>query len=439
MKDLFESMFGAIAAPFILAVGFAVFFYTFHRLGIDVMPILSVALALSPIWLPLAIFFILYERWMDFVHAKFKAKNGRSTLRIMLPQDVFKSPEAMESVIAQIHNQQSIDNLWQSYIDGKHRLVFSFELVSHGGDVRFYINVPTSKTKNAVESMLYAQYPGIEIIEEPVDYTAEITWDPEKYEMMAFHVGKKKDEIYPIKTYIDFGLDKLPKEEEKFEPMAAMLEHMSTAKPHERIWMQILAVPHAEKNFKTGHLTPSSTWEKKIEKKISETMQREAPADPDEKNAQPRLTSGERDTITAMERNGSKYAYETAIRWMYITEKGKFNGDFIAPMLRSFAQYDVIGRNGLGARWRTDFDYNWFSDFSGKRKMRLKKEEFEYYKARAYETRDVKGGADAPKVFSAEELATIYHIPGRAIVTPGVSRVPSTRREAPANLPIKEF
>ena len=101
-------------------------------------------------------------------------------------------------------------------------------------------------------------------------------------------------------------------------------------------------------------------------------------------------------------------------------------------MLRSFSEFDIIGRNGLAPRWRTDFDYNIFSDPKGTRKVAMKKKELEQYKLRKYTHN---GDADKPKIFTVEELATIFHIPGKAVVTPNLDRIPSTRSEAPANLP----
>ncbi len=436
MGDLFAALFGAIAGPVILLAGLGMVLYVFSLLNVDIEPILSVAIALTPIWLPVTLFYLVFDRWLEFSRSKFAYENGRTTLRIKLPQEVFKSPEAMESVIAQIHNPNGSDNLWQAYIDGKHPLTCSFELVSIGGEVRFYANVPKKKIKNALEAQLYAQYPGVEVVEEPIDYAAEIKWDESKYEMMSFHIVKKDDDIFPIKTYIEYGLDRMPKEEEKFEPMAPLIEHLGKAKPHERLWIQILATPHAKQSFKSGSLKATSTWEKKAQAKIGEMLGRDSGLKgPGEFESQPRLTTGERDSVGAMERNVSKYAYEVGIRAMYITEVGKFDGDMIGPMLKSFSQYDIIGRNGLGVRWRTDFDYNWFSDWSGKRKVALKKSELEAYKSRSYSTGDTKKKIDAPKVMSVEELATIYHIPGKAIVTPGLTRIASTRKEAPSNLP----
>lgn len=409
----------------------------FTLLNVDIKPILSVVIALSPIWLPFVLFYILFEMWMWSVHEKFKFDSGRTTLRIKLPQEVLKSPEAMESVFSQIHNPGRPDNYMQSYLDGRHALVNSFELVSIGGEVRFYVNVPTKKTKNALEAQFYAQYPGIEIIEEPIDYTAEVKWDPTKWDMISFHLMKRDDEVLPIKTYIDYGMDKLPKEELKFEPMAPLIEHLGKAKPHERIWIQILAVSHDVKNLKRGSLTKKPTWQKHAAEKVDELMARDkAKLGVEETESRPVLTMSERDTIAAIERNVSKYAYEVAIRAMYITEAGKFDADMISPMLKGFAQFDMLGRNSIGVHWRTDFDYNFFQDFSGQRKMRMKQFELESYKARFYLPGDKKRGVDKMKVMSVEELATLYHIPGTSIVTPNLTRVESTRKEAPSNLPI---
>lgn len=437
MSDFFRTFFSSVAGPLFLVVGLFVMYKTFSLIGVKLSPVLSILIALSPIWLTLALFFTMHSKWMDYVRMKFLLFNGRTTLRIHLPQEVFKSPEAMESVMAQIHNVANPDNLMHTYLDGRHPLIYSFELVSIGGEVRFYVNVPTKKTKNAIEAQLYAQYPGIEVVEEELDYTDEIVWDTSKYEMISFHITKKEDQVFPIKTYIDFGLDKLPKEEQKFEPMASMIEQLGKAKSHERIWIQILCRPHAKKTFKTGYLKEKSTWEKSVQDKVNEILKRDTRVVVDklENEKSPMLTIYEKEKIAAMERNVGKYAYETAIRVMYITQKGKFDGDILSPTLRTFAQYDILNRNGLGVRWRTDFDYNFFSDFTGKKKDKLKRVELIEYKLREYSTRDKRTRLDSPKVMSVEELATIFHIPGSSVVTPSLSRITSTRKEAPSNLP----
>jgi hypothetical protein len=150
----------------------------------------------------------------------------------------------------------------------------------------------------------------------------------------------------------------------------------------------------------------------------------------------PRLTTGERATIEAIELNAEKYAYETAIRWIYITPEGKFNGDKINMFIRAFSQWDVQGRNGIGVRWRTDFNYMLFSDPFGTKIPALKREEFKRYKQRKYYSRNSIGDK---KIFTAMELATIFHLPGKVAQTPNLQRVPSTRSEAPSNLPVGDY
>lgn len=365
----------------------------------------------------------------------FYYQNGRTTLEIRLPPEVMKSPAAMETVITQIHNTQSPDNLMQTYLDGKRPLPMSLELVSTGGEVKFYANLPSKKTKAAFKLDLYSQYPGVEVLEVPIDYTAEIPNDLKGWELMSFHMGKKKDQVYPIKTYTEFGLDKLPKEEEKVDPITPMLETLGAIGPNERLWVQIIMVPHRDQKFKQGQLRSAPTWEKAVYEEIEKILKKRSrlvKMGETEVEGMSVLTPGERETIEVMERNAAQYPYETAIRWIYAAREGHFNGDMIAPTIRTFAQYDVIGRNAIGARWRTDFNYNFISDPFGTRRKALKLEELRNYKLRRYSKYNA---AAAPKIFTATELATIYHLPGQVALTPTLSRITSTRGEAPSNLP----
>lgn len=427
--------------PFVAVLSLTLCFLGLFLFGISAPQVASVVIALAPLWLPLVLFFTFFWIWTDVVIAKkFYLSQGRATLRIKLPQEVLKSPEAMEFVLAQIHNTANPDNLMQTYLDGKRPLPFSLEIVSIGGEVRFYVNVPRKKTKEAFEANMYAQYPGVEIIEEPVDYAAEVPLNSPDHEMMSFHVGKKADQEMPIKTYIDYGLDKMPKEEEKNDPITPTIEVISNVKPYERIYIQIICVSHRKKSFKFGQLVSKPTWDKGVDKKINELMIR----DPKTKGplnvggeadfeGMPRITPGERNLIELMERHKTKYAYETAIRWMYITKKGHFSGDRINPIIRVFSQYD--GVNQLGIRWRTDFNYkDLFPGGKKKALQALKQAELKEYKLRKYNPKN--GSGDAPKIFTVEELATIFHLPGRVATTPGLGRIPSTRSEAPPNLPI---
>lgn len=438
-NDMDYGPFVTIVALMLLVVGLFVF-------GFSAGQVFVIIIVLAPIWLPILLFFTFFYKWMEVVGKKFWLNQGRVTLRIKLPQEIMKSPETMETVLAQIHNTASPDNLMQTYLDGKRPLTFSLEIVSIGGEVRFYVNVPRRKTKDAFEANMYAQYPGIEIVEEPVDYAAEIPLDTEEYDVFAVHMGKKEQEELPLKTYIDFGLDKMPKEEEKTDPITPTLEVLASIKPYERLYVQYLCTPYRKDSFKNGQLFASKPWKARMAETVDAVMRRDpktkAPlnngtGDDDDGSGQRMtlLTGGERGFAEVLERHSGKYPYSTAIRWLYVTKKGHFNGDLINPVIRMFSQYDS-GANAIGVKWRTDFNYAMFTDPNRKRIDKLKKTEFREFKLRKYDPKN--GDSDAPKVFTVEELATVFHLPGRVAITPNLARIPSTRSEAPPNLPVGE-
>lgn len=429
--------------PFAATMALSLLVLGLFLLGISGGQVLAVVIALAPIWLPVALFLIFYTKWMEMIGLKYYLNRGRATLRIKMPEEILKSPEAMEVVLSQIHNTANPDNLMQTYLDGKRPLTFAFEIVSIGGEVRFYVNVPRKQTKDAFEANMYSQYPGIEIVEEPVDYAAEIPLDTDEYEWFSAHMGKKKDGQLPLKTYIDYGLQAMPKEEEKIDPITPTIEVLSSIKPHERLYIQYICTSYREESFKNGQLFPDGKdWKDTVSETISAILQRDPKTkkpigdDTEERQARPQISEGEGKFVSAIERIMNKYMYKTGIRWVYITKKGApFNSDLFNPVIRSFSQFDS-GGNAIGVRWRTDFDYkDLFPGGKKKALAALKRQELKEYKLRKYFP---KGSSDVPKMFSVEELATIFHLPGRVAITPGLGRIPSRRSEAPPNLPVGE-
>jgi len=447
MGDLFDNIFKVLVIPVCFAVMALIWWLILRDTNINLLPALTFALFLLPLVLPFALFYLTYDRWVDYVYTKFKYKNGRATVRIKLPNEVFKSPEAMEMVLRQIHNSSNSDNLMEAYLDGKQPIVNSLELVSIGGDVRFYANVPRKTIKNLLESQLYAQYPGIEVIHEEVDYAAEFQWDPDNMDIMSFHLVKAGDEVLPIKTYIDMKLDQLPKEEEKVEPMSPVIEFLSSLEPHERVVYQIICKPHVKQSFALGtSLKDNPTWKKAAQKKINEIMYRDEnrlsirSEDDEQPDARPSLTMGERDLVAAIERNTGKHAYSVGIRATYITMNKNWSEGIVSRLLKSFFPYDDENRNKIGVRWKTAFDYRMFEDFSGNKQIARKKHELEELKKRSYFQGYGKvNEIHAPTVMSVEELATMFHIPGSVVITPALGRIPSTTGTAPGNLPVGEL
>lgn len=414
-------------------VGILIMVILLGYIGVSQSKVVTFVFLSAPIWLPYMTFHIFFEKYMDMVGMKFEIKSGRTIFEIKLPPEVFKSPEAMEYVFTQIYNSATPDNLMETYLDGKRPLPYTFELASKGGDVHFYATIPDKFVGGFTDNM-YAQYPGVEIVKQEVDYASELPTDLKGLSFMSFHFGKKAAQEYPIKTYIDFGLDKLPKEEEKNDPMTPMLEMLAGIQPHQQLWIQFICIAHRGKSFKNGQLKSEKTWEDGVLEKVDEIMGR----DSDKKGAvefegMTRLTTVERDLVDSMERNAGKFAFEFACRVCYISKKERdFDGGLFSRMIRSFAQTEIRGRNGISVRWRTDFNYMFISDPFRKIVASYKRKELKEYKRRVLYP---KAGSMKFKIMTAEELATIFHLPGKVALTPTLNRVPSTRGEAPSNLP----
>jgi hypothetical protein len=435
----FLDKFGANTKKFLVFIGLTLAALTFVLLKVELGPTLKFAFLTSPIWLPLATFGLFYEMWLYTVRKKYNIEQGRVTLEIKLPQEILKSPEAMELVLTQLHQSSSPDNHLQTYIDGKHPPTYGLELVSRGGDVRFYISVPKKKFKNLAETQLYAQYPGLEVHELDIDYTAEIPWDTNKFAYFSLHFGLKKADAYPIKTYIDFGLDKMPKEEEKIDPITTMLEMLGSIGPGEHVWIQMLISANREVTFKEGSLTTVPDWKAEAKgeiKKIIANAAKQAGIKEEliGANVNQFLTDTDKDTIKAIQRSLGKSAFNTSIRAMYIAETNAFNpGERIGGIITAWRSYDDLNRNAIGIKWRTDFDWPKWQDPTGAHREAAKRNELSEYKRRTYTRR---GHGDGSKVMTTEELATVFHFPGKVATTPSLGRIPSKRSEPPVNLPV---
>lgn len=425
--------FGINTVYIILTLGIAAIAFALFSLDLSSNRILLFAIGTSPLWLPYVLFFLWFELWMHYIHACYDYNQGRVTLLIRLPQEIFKSPLAMEIVLTQLYQTASPDNLVQTYWDGKHPPTFGLEIISTEGDVNFVINAPRKKFKNFIEASLYGQYPGIEIHEMPVDYTARIPLDGKGYTLFGLHFGLKKPDAFPLKTYVDFGLDKDPKEEFKHDPISTVIELLGSLGPGEHLWFQFLISAHRKTSFANGSLFTHNDWTDDIQAEIDKIMGKKDAKDEEDAFVALKLTDGQRDTVKALERSKSKFAFNTYVKVIYAAKDGHFNSDRIGHSITSFFADHDLSRNAMSFRWRTDFDYNWWQDPSGRIRQSLKLSELADYKLRSYTPRTPK---DTGSILTTEEVATLFHLPGKVVATPGLVRVPSKKAEAPSNLPL---
>ena len=372
------------------------------------------------------------QKWMEYVRTDFNIKQGSTLLEIKIPREIMKSPLAMELVFTALH--LPIDGNWvSSYLKGNVRPWFSCEIISDEGNIRFFIWTQT-KFKDTVEAQLYAQYPTVEVYEVP-DYVSRFKFDPEKQDLYGACFKLTAPDVYPIKTYVDYGMDKDPKEEFKIDPLTSTLETMSTLKKGEQMWIQIIIQAHMSKGLKAGHLFKTKNWQDEAKEEIEKIREESTPKTEDDYPGFPNPTKGEMEKIAAIERSIGKFPFDCAIRGMYFADKEIYNKGRPGVLGGVFRQYSSNYLNGFKRGWHINFDYPW-QDFMGIRLTGFKRAFFEAYRTRGYFHGPFKNFAEKPFILMTEELATIFHFPGSVSQAPGLSRIPSKKSDAPSNLPI---
>lgn len=376
-------------------------------------------------WLPIILAWLLYKLWMYYIHYKYIVGLNWTLLEIKLPREIHKGPQAMEMVLNMLHQSRDADNLIEKYKTGFLRPWFSLEIASFGGDIHFYIY--TQKFfRNLVEAQIYAQYPDV-VIEEVNDYTKNVfmTGLGETWNCWGTEFTLTEADAYPIKTYVDYGLhDLATKEEQKNDPLTAILEYMGSIKEGEQVWFQILIRATTKKWKDEG-------------KKLVEKIMKEKAAKPGEVNVGAmKLTPGERAVIEAIERDVSKLGFDVGIRALYFSPKDTFDFVNVSSLVGVMKQFNALNLNGFKPQNTTGAKsvIGKYFNRAKKREEGLKKVKMlDAYRWRSYFYVPYER---KPFVLNTEELATIYHFPGRVAETPTLSRIEAKRSEPPPNLPI---
>lgn len=396
---------------------------------------------ISPVLLTVLLAVILWPLWVRYIRAKFFLSLKYTVLELKLPKDTFKSPLAMEVFLNSLHNT-SDGSTFTQYWKGETRPWYTLELVSIEGKVKFYIWTE-DRRKGGVISALYSQFPGIEIHENG-DYAQSVHFDPKTMKVWAAEFKFTKKDPYPIKTYVDYGLDKDPKEEFKVDPLLPMIEFLGSVGPNQQIWIQIPIRAHKNDQRKPGHLfKKTDLWQDEAKKLVNEILLRDAKSkvsgeiNPDTGFAKlPTISKGEQNIIEAIERSVTKLAFDVGIRTLYIAKSESFNRPFgIGGLIGNLKQFNTETLNGFkpnGDVWHNRLSDPW-QDYKDTRRNRYAREALAMYKRRSFFYAPHEG---KPMVMNTEELATIYHFPGSVAATPTLERLPSKKSEAPSNLPI---
>lgn len=404
----------------------------------------SLALFLAPVWLPFLLVGGAITLWVILKQSEFIDEQKYILLEIKLPRTIIKTPLAMEAFLSTLHLSGGESNWYLKWIKGSTRPFWSLEMASFGGQVHFYIWT-REFFRRLVESQFYAQYPDIQLVEVP-DYTRFANLDPEVWGTGIWGCDFKqtaKDPL-PIKTYVEYGLDKIQKETEQTDPLANLIEFMSSIGKDEQLWLQFVFRFHkGEKYHKKNKKGDEYTWKDEANELIKEirAATRDSYIDPvtgEERPGFPNPTKGQMEKIAAIERNVSKQAFDVGIRGVYLT-KGKFSVVTVLHMIALFKPFSTEGWNGINStEWMKRFaEYPWEVGLD-KLKNVVRRKLIEAYRRRQFFYEPFSFGLSKNKimVMSTEELATLFHIPSSAIATPGLGRIQSSTGEAPSNLPV---
>jgi len=399
---------------------------------------LSIALFMAPLWLPFLLVSGAWILWVVLKRSEFIASQENILLEIKPPRAIIKTPLAMEAFFSGMHLGPGETTWYNKFIQGKVRPWWSLEIASIEGRVHFFIWT-RSRFRRIIESQMYAQYPGVQIAEVP-DYTRLLTATPEEWEIWGCDFVHTEKDPFPIKTYVEYGLDKVQKEVEQVDPLANLIEFMGSMGKGENLWLQIVIRTHkGEKYDKPNKKGEQYTWKDEAKELVDDIRKatRESYVDPttgEERPGFPNPTKGQMEKIAAIERNVSKLSFDTGIRGVYIATREKFDPVVIAGIVGLFKQFSSDdGWNGFKpSGWMSVFnDYPWEFGVS-KLKDANRSGLVNAYRRRQFFHEPV--SVDT-MVMSTEELATIYHIPSNAVMAPTLERTTSATGEAPANLP----
>ena len=418
-------------------------------------------------------FFILLplfaSTWLGWRQFVFEHSPGfrMMILEMRIPREVRKSPRAMEQVLMAIHALRNYagdpEEIWW---DGELTRRFNFEMVSFGGEIKFFVRC-YNRYRPLVEAAFLSYYPDVELVDVD-DYIDQIPKDMDDMyaqglNMWGAEMLLRNEAAYPIRSYVAF---EAPDEERQFDPMSAFLEVLAKVKKGEFVGIQIIAAPKS----KSWHEEWKGLIEKLKEQSSNKKQEFKTKTDfpggilpvfsmgggEDDKNPLKNIritrTPGETNVLEAVENNLSKPAFDCIIRFAYISPLPLFYESLarraVGGMFNQYASQDLnaFDRNeGTSSRVRL---WHWPHLFP-KRRAEWRKAKLIYqYRHRAMPHHTFMAKLIGSRIFqwdfaskeivlNVESLATLFHPPTFLVLTaPHIKRIESKKTGPPAGLAI---
>ena len=406
---------------------------------------------------PIALFLFLRHFWVNYLIVKYVRGLEWIVLEVKFPRDVIKTPKAMEQFFAGIHASEKARKFKEKYIKGDLPPWFSIEMLGHGGEIHFYIRTEV-KYRNLVESHLYAQYPQAEIIDAE-DYVDSIPpgTPTADFDAWGTELILAKEDAYPIRTYPVFFEEK--EAEERTDPIAGLFEFLSSLNPKESIAIHILISPISPVTDKQWIKDGENLVGKIIGREVKESKKglmiveearswlealgqgivrffglggEEGAAGGEKKveKVMPFLTPGQKEVVLAVERNIGKIGFKTMIRFMYWAPKDLFSKDKPTVVAGFFRQFNTQNLNGFKINKKSTPGRG--KIFKRKREPGQRRFFVGIFKKRFFPFHKLKTRGF---VFNIEELATIFHLPGKFVEAERLSKIEAKKGGPPSELP----
>ncbi len=410
---------------------------------------------------------IFVEVWLFWKQETFKHEIDWVLLELRMPREVRKSPMAMEQVLAALYALRNAPGDFQEkYLSGEITRWFSLELVSIGGEVHFYVRAVRAQ-KDLIEAAFFSYYSDVEVVEVD-DYVKNL---PETmteayeqgYELWGTELILAKNEAYPIKSYLDF---EAPEEEKQYDPISLFLEVLGKTKREEFVGIQFEIAPAGDEWKRHGAHVVEELRSKKSEKghgpgaSMGVEFPHILPTFPVEKHDGKESsefskmfmrTPGETDVLKAVEENLSQAAFETVIRFIYLSPKQLYTDTFARRgVIGAFNQYASNDLNAfiqnpdMSTRAKV---WAWPHLFPARRVYLRRERILSYYRHREvpphvpigkyFMGRFLNGEHSKHFILTCRSLATLFHPPTYLVLTaPHVRRIESRKAGPPAGLPI---
>lgn len=399
------------------------------------------------------VFLILWTAWEAYLLVKmgdYVAAIEWTFLQIRLPDDAEETPKMMQvayEVWGGVHKGPDLNEL---YFDGYLEAWFSCELHLEANKVRYIMVVPTAHRK-IFEGVIYGQFPRAEI-KEVEDYTRrfDVADIRKKFDMYGTEIILVKDDIYPIRTYIEYE-NKFGEEDKYVDPHQAIVEMLSHVGPGEEFWIQILIRP-----MDAEYIAKWSEEGAKEIAKISGQAKESPPTfgeqlrsfftslpgeilsilstnNPPESSDKDELklrffNPGDEAKMKGILQKTSQSGFKVKIRAVYLAPVGQLSKPNIGRLIGAFKQFSTWNLNSLKPDGSTKTNGPNYV-LRDKRRYYRERQVFVNFQSRDF------WGRFSGQWFNAEELATLYHFPVKYVRTPGLERAKAGQKTPPPNLP----